>query len=898
MTTITIRRSFDGVLERLAASATTLSEAELLEHSHWQFGQDARLREDVRLRETPWGRWMRSEDLLANQALYDQLHAAGHSGISLQAGLEQAGLLLGRRCVVCLGDGRFVLEGSELRLAARELGDRPRIEGEIGELEKYTSHLPLHTLVAAAASMPAATWSRDTQEQMIETLGWIRVSTNSRLNPRMFVACIQGHSMDDGHSRLVDGSYVIFELWPTGTRQHQKVLVRGSFCDPETGSYAVKKYVAEERDAEGRPHRITLVSLNPDKQRYPNIELEAEDEDAVTVVARVVHALQPSEYARLPKPRARRGRRDLASDEGLRGIYQRLADHAERFFATSAHELGDAPRAKAQGWNSQLVCLEAKSGGLQLELGPLPGMWSFVKILVARASSGHTVQMLASNARLRPVRTPVLPSCGAWAWSAQGFEDDPDVDLSALGLAGLPHDRAMAFGVGADGVGRILSGNQLSPGQHYRLLIPPELWHRAAPGLVATTLADDWSLVELSLDIVIAPELEHALAKLGFGMGGPTPTLGFTLANWPDEWRVTPHGEPFACFAPGRTILLDVDGYDGEVEGEARLFVHGPHGARSLALPAGNGTVAGLAELDPGQYLISVIHQRTRVQPVYLPLAIDEIGSTSIPAARFRLQIAGSTHDSQPNQRVRTASGDLAEMERWALTLEGPPGWPIRVRWREFGDDYLTSLQFDEMGQLDVEMLLSSTRERRQRRLVGDLILDLRELGTVILEHDRRPSPEALAAALREFVHQRAETVRLRRGAFVQLLPMWFVPVGRWLNYQVDVITEDFERPPPTHAAAARLVVTERRAQGISRRCKRILIMLEVLEPSLTEGLLAWIDELCLRHDTDSALISTGLEWASHRRRSRLPLQIWNLPNVLDHHDNFIAFLREFAEGI
>jgi len=64
------RRSFDALVDRLTESPTTLSERELLQPSHWALGEDARLREDSRFRETPWGRWMLSEDFVANDAIY------------------------------------------------------------------------------------------------------------------------------------------------------------------------------------------------------------------------------------------------------------------------------------------------------------------------------------------------------------------------------------------------------------------------------------------------------------------------------------------------------------------------------------------------------------------------------------------------------------------------------------------------------------------------------------------------------------------------------------------------------------------------------------------------------------------------------------------------------------
>ena len=240
------RASFDALVTHLAESPTTLSERDLLQPSHWSLGEDARLREDLRFRETPWGRWMLAEDLVANDAIYRWLHAERRGSIALDSRAEaRAQICSDRRCVFCADDPRFVLRGDEVHLAASELSRQPVIEDEVGDLEKYRTHLPLHSLKAAAASEPAGEWGTRAQDQVIETLGWVRVTLpGRRLNDRMFIAAIEGHSMDDGKSGLVDGGYAVFELWPSGTKQNLSVLVRGAFSDPETGSYAVKKYVA------------------------------------------------------------------------------------------------------------------------------------------------------------------------------------------------------------------------------------------------------------------------------------------------------------------------------------------------------------------------------------------------------------------------------------------------------------------------------------------------------------------------------------------------------------------------------------------------------------------------------------------------------------------------------
>ena len=895
------RSSFDALLERLADSIVTLREDELLRSSHWELGQDARLREDLRFRQTPWGRWMRAEDLLGNDALHRELHAQHRGSANLNESLDVVGGLFGRRCVFCPGDPRFVLQGDEVRLAASELSGQPVIEDEVGDLEKYTTHLPIHSLKAAAASEPAGEWGPDAQEQMIETLGWIRVSSRRRLNSRMFVAQIEGHSMDDGRSGLVDGGYAIFELWPSGTKQLLSVLVRGSFRDPETGSYAVKKYVADQRDAEGRHHQINLVSLNPDKERYPDIELQVEDEEALTVVAKVIQPLSPDEYARRPKPLRRKGRRDLNNEDALERVHERLSERASRFFeAQPAATENEDERPNTSVWNSQVVCLDAGSGGLHLEIGPLTGLWKFVKVLVARAATGETKQTLASNARLRPVRVAVLASDGAWTWGADGFEDDPDVDLSVLDVPGVPPDRVSAFRVGADGVGKLLVENHLSPGQAYRLLVPPEVRESVDCSMPTTVLGDGWHLAELALPAEPRPELVDDLEKLGFRLGDLTPSLSFALASWPDEWRSTPRGEGFATFAADEdsatSVLVSVEGYEAEVDDEAQVFVHGSGGPRRVSLPAGSTATVELSGLSVGQYFCTLLHQRTRVQLAHLPFEVAaELAAP--PRASCSASIAGEVIVGAPNAMTRAWRGDLALLAQDEVAVQGPPGWAARVLWREVTDDYLATLELDATGQLDVPRLFSLTRERRERRLLGDLVLDCGELGSLVLEHERHATVQGVGSTLGELARTKGDFVRRRAGAFTQLLPMWFEPVGQRLGYEVEAVA-DLPEEPPVHAAAARLLVTERRADGIGRRCKRVLVMLEELQSELDEGLLDWIDGVCLRFGVDNALISTGLSWAEHRRRSRLPLKVWELDEVLAQDELLIAFLRDVAEGV
>jgi hypothetical protein len=272
--------------------------------------------------------------------------------------------------------------------------------------------------------------------------------------------------MDDGRSGLVDNGFAVFELWPPGSKQNLNVLVRGSFTDPETGSYAVKKYVGDIRDVEGRHQRITLVSLNPDKARYPDIELEVAHEDDITVVARVVQPLWPDEYARQPRPPRRPGRRNLTDPEEQTRRAERMQQFAARFF--EAVRPPDAPADEAVDtvdWQARLVCLDAESGGLCIETRPLSSLPPFAKKRLAEKGklclvidSYAPIVLLASNLLVRTSRIPVPPSFEPYRWSTPDGEEMVEDLLAELQVPGLAQDAPTLFRVDAAGIGQPLVG--------------------------------------------------------------------------------------------------------------------------------------------------------------------------------------------------------------------------------------------------------------------------------------------------------------------------------------------------------------------------------------------------------------------------------------------------------
>ncbi|WP_225781270.1 hypothetical protein [Xenophilus sp. Marseille-Q4582] len=861
------RASFDALVTRLAKSPTTFSERELLAPSHWSLGEDARLREDMRFRETPWGRWMLAEDLVVNDAVYRWLHAERRSSVALDAALKRAGEVFGRRCVFCADDPRFVLRHDEVHLAASELSRQPVVEDNVGDLEKYRTHLPLHSLKAAAASEPAGEWGKRAQDQVIETLGWVRVSLpGRRLNDRMFIAAIEGHSMDDGKSGLVDGGYAVFELWPSGTKQNLSVLVRGAFSDPETGNYAVKKYVADQRDEEGRHNKVSLVSLNPNKERYPNIELQPEDDDDITVVAKVVQALATDDYERRPKAKRRVGRRNLTGDEQATRLGRRVAS----FFDGTAPEADDegANTATSTGWQTRLVCLDIAAGGLQLEVGPLDGLPTFVKKLRVVGTEWDAF-LLAANAKTRPTRASVRPGTGPWRWEAVGFEEEQDLGVQRLVLDALDVTTPTVFRVDADGVGQRIKSTTLALGQAYRLLLPPKVGDD-----LGAELDDGWRIWSLDLAAQLSPTTRQTLTALGLDVGEAWPRIEWALAP-AAVWRTNARGESYPIFEAGTELLVNVGGVSVEEGDEAVLFLHGPAGTERLSLSS-SGLVS-LGAPAPGRWACALMHSQTSVQPASLLFEVAEDALEDVAASSSAVAHSG-----------------LASLEAAA-----PPGWPVTLRWRVFAayEEMLATLYGNEDGTVPVDGVASVIEARAARTRIADLVVDFGELGRRVLPHDGRASLKQVRGQLTALWRQRSGLVQSRKGAWLQLRKPWFEPVTELFGYGLEEATLLADVEAPHDLTAWGLTVDERMMGSITRSPSRVLVLTTDLDAVLRDHR-TWIDSACSAAKVRDAIITDGARWTTHRKGSQqLKQQVWSLDHAIGL-GSIDEMLGDLAEGL
>ncbi len=155
------------------------------------------------------------------------------------------------------------------------------------ELEKFSTVLPFYPLdIAAGAFVDSALPA--------EPEGWVAMgglSSRKSFDPSMFVARIQGKSMDPA---IPDGSYCLFTTRVGGTRQGRIVLARyDSLADPETGAaFTVKRYTSEKRAdqaTEWAHERIILRAENPE---YKDIMVPEDESENFSIVAFFVEVLR------------------------------------------------------------------------------------------------------------------------------------------------------------------------------------------------------------------------------------------------------------------------------------------------------------------------------------------------------------------------------------------------------------------------------------------------------------------------------------------------------------------------------------------------------------------------------------------------------------------------------
>ena len=895
--------SFDATVERFIDSPTSFTEEDALKISHWELGEDARLREDARFRPTPWNRWILGSHLLANEYLYREFLDGASTELSIDVALAELTQAISRPVMFCPGDSRFICFRGKIRLAASELSDRPKLELPT-ELEKYVTHLPLHTLSAVADLELPTNWDHSSQEVLIKTEGWLRVTLPElSLNDRMFVAKIKGSSLDDGENSIINGVHAVFELWPSGSIRDQIVLVRGEFRDPETGSCTVKKYVGDVVNREGCHQDIRLESLNPDKERFPDLVLSHDQGVDLLVVAKLIAPLSVENFSREPKRRKKSDRRDISSPVEQKKVEERLSNSVEKFFEGSEKQLviADAGKFAEGAWSARYVCLDSAAGGLHIEAGPLNGLPPFVKKLLV-CSADQEWACVASNFRSKTWRIAVDPSEQAYIWAAPGFEDVLEDELKVLTLGGLSASSVTVYRLDAAGIGLMLSGNTLSPGQSYRLLMPPALSTVSFPQGNAIDLANNWRLIELSMPLSSDTALKNALAQCGLSVGKTTPCISWVVVP-PSLYRAAPSGESYPCFRIERLPIFSIQGIESEIDGDVAVFLCGAGSMQSITLPIGDCWTVECTDLQPGNYMLEVLHSDKSIEPARLVFAVTEEESVKVDYA-ISANIAGIAYEiSETGSIVVPSDFTLLEDENSKFLVNGPRLWPISVTWKSGKSRRININSLEIDGSLNVDEIIKLTQDIRCNCRVANLVIDFRELGRMALQFDRVTDPAELAVSLQQLVQEMAPTVDSLSGQYMLLRSLWLDKVLQLLNYRIGEFTPEELEGAPSGIAALKLFETLRSHGEVREKLRRVLLLTPVtcdLRVNSPGSARVFADALCLQHDAVEALITDGMRWFLHKRGSKLSKQIWDLHELVVEGGTFDIdeFLSNCAVGV
>jgi hypothetical protein len=566
---------------------------------------------------------------------------------------------------------------------------------------------------------------------------------------------------------------------------------------------------------------------------------------------------------------ARPGQRNITGQSGLDEQAKRLRRRVASFFDGTAPEADDEDvnTATSTGWHTKLVCLDVTAGGLQLEIGPLDGLPSFLKKLRVVGGDGWDAFALAANAKLRPIRVSVSPGGGPWRWEAVGFEDEQDLGFDQLAFAALDVTAPSVFRVDTCGVGQLTRSTTLSLGQSYRLLLPPNVG-----GEVGTALVDGWRIWTLDVVEQLSQPTSDALKNLGVDIGEASPRLEWALTP-ASAWRTNARGDSYPVFDEGTELFVNAKNIALEVGDEVMLFLHCSADTQRLSLST-DGLVS-LGKPTAGRWACALLHSGANIQTATLVFEIARSSTEHVNAAWTMIVPHG-----------------LASLQATA-----PPGWPVSVRWGglvEYQETIATIYGNDDLT-VSFEEVHSLIQARASRASIADLVVDFRELGRRLIPIDGRASLDDVRAQIIALWHQTSGLVQSRRGMWLKLMSTWFEPMTTRLGYGVGSLAISDGADTPHDLVAWLLTIDERTNGSITRSPSRLLVLTTDVDSVLRDQR-EWIDNACTVARVRDAIVTDGTRWTTHRKGDRrFRRREWSFghPINLDSIDEMLGDLTE-----
>ncbi len=161
------------------------------------------------------------------------------------------------------------------------------------DVKPYQNSVPIYDLAIAAGQFSGSQEVNEVpKDGAIEQYDWVELPEAFRPQAGLFVAKVVGESMN---RRIPNGSWCLFKLAPSGTRQGKVVLVQHRDIDDiDTGGhYTIKVYESEKssHDDGGWQHKKIILKPDTTSPGYEPIVLNGQEAGELRVIAEMVAVL-------------------------------------------------------------------------------------------------------------------------------------------------------------------------------------------------------------------------------------------------------------------------------------------------------------------------------------------------------------------------------------------------------------------------------------------------------------------------------------------------------------------------------------------------------------------------------------------------------------------------------